>query len=73
MKANKQELLGVENKLRLYVKDEEFRPFFETTEMDGQEMKAEVNEIKSIVEVVKKNLHSDIHASVRKATSHLRN
>ncbi len=63
----------MDNKFRLYVKEEEFRPFFETTELDGQDMKAEVNEIKSVVEAVKKNLHSDIHNSVRKATSHLRN
>ena len=72
VKANKQELLAVDNKFRLFVKKDKYKPFVETTELDHHELKTEVNEISEILKKLEKNLPNDIHLSVRKATAHLK-
>ena len=41
LKANKQELLGVDNKFRLYAKKDKFKKFEEQTELDCHELKTE--------------------------------
>ena len=71
-KANKQELFGVDNKFRQYVKKAKYKPFVEETELDLHELKTETNTLNTAVEEIRKNLLGDIHAAVRKATSHLK-
>lgn len=65
--------MSVDNRFRQYVKKEKYKPFVETTEMDHINMKSDVKDLMEICEKIQKNLHNDIHQSVRKATSHLRN
>ena len=60
-KANKQELLSVDNKFRKYVKKEKYKPFVETTELEYVDLKAEVADVVKVVTKVKKNLANDIH------------
>ena len=67
-KANKQELLGVDNKFRQYVKKEKHRPFVEETENDIYNMKDSVSDLVVKLDTLIKNLSNDIHTAVRKAT-----
>ena len=71
-KANKQELLAVDNKFRQYVKKAKYKPFVETTELEYVDLKAEVKDVVQVVTKVKKHLPNDIQQAVRKATSHLK-
>lgn len=60
-KANKQELLGVDNRFRQYVKLALHEPFVETTELEMHDMKTEVNSLVEKLDVLVKNLSNDIH------------
>ena len=59
-KANKQELLAVDNKFRQYVKKSKYKPFVETTELEYVDLKAEVKDVVQVVTKVKKHLPNDI-------------
>ena len=45
IKANRQDLLGVDNKFRNFVKKEKYKPFVERTELEGYELKAEISDV----------------------------
>lgn len=46
-KANRLDLLSVDNKFRKYVKKDKFKDFVEVTELDASDLKAEVNGVVS--------------------------
>ena len=48
-KASKQDVLNVDNKLRLFVKKDKYKPWKEQTEMDYHEMKTDINHVVSVV------------------------
>ena len=56
VKANKQELMAVDNKFRLHLKKTKFKEFKTLTETDYDEMKTDVNHVVQVVSKVTKNL-----------------
>ena len=71
-KANKQELMVVDNKFRSYVKKDKYKLFVETTELEAHETRTDLNSVTEDVATLNKNLMNDIHTVVRKLTSHLK-
>ena len=59
-KANKQELLAVDNKFRNFVKKTKYKPFVETTELEAHDLKAEVNDVVEKMADLQKSVYIDI-------------
>ena len=66
LKASKQNLVDLENKLRQYVKKEKYKEFMEVTETDIVDMKAEVNGVLSKMEEIEKHIRRQVKESVNK-------
>ena len=59
-KANKQDMMIVDNKFRNYVLKDKYKVFKEKTEKDYTTMKVDVNHVVTVVAKVTKNLPNDI-------------
>ena len=72
LKASRQDFLALDNKFRLFVKKEKYKPFVETTELEAQDLKAEVNGLIDRFDDLRKVISIEINKTVRKMTSDLR-
>ena len=56
IKCNKQELMDVDNKFRLFIKKDKYKPFKDETELDVHDLKTEVKSLIRDLDTLKKNV-----------------